>query len=188
MRERLSLDTGAEWQSIEGTAIAGRAPSNWASLFALVSPDRLSPVESVAILDDPSAPEGVPFPALAMDNVVVGDATPAGQIVASLVFSNAVPGREAEFNSWYSDRHLPDVLDVPGYLAARRFSLESGQGRVAPTWHYLTIYEIDQARYMIATAELAARSGTDRMPISEAAQKPAPAHFLLPAGRRLLCN
>ena len=187
MRERLCPDTDVDWQLIEGRAIASRAPANWDSLFALVSPDPKTPQASLAIEDDPMGAERGPFLARAMGDVVPGDGTPATQVVATLVFSDPVPGREAEFNSWYSDRHLPDVLQVPGYLAARRFSLEPTQG-VSPPWRYLTIYEIDKARYLAATAELAARSGTERMPISEAAQKPVAAHFLLPAGKRLLCN
>jgi len=187
MRERLRPDTDADWQLIEGQAIAGRAPASWDSLFALVSPDRQTPQASLAIRDDPAGAEWGPFPTRAMGDAVPGDATPAAQVVASLVFSDPVPGMEAQFNSWYSERHLPDVLQVPGYLAARRFSLEPAQG-VSPPWQYLTIYEIDQARYLAATAELAARSGTELMPISEAARKPVAAHFLLPAGRRLLCN
>lgn len=188
MRERLCRDTDEDWQLIEGAAIAGRGPANWACLFALVSSDRQSQLASLAILDDPAAPEVGAFPARAIGDVMLADATPASQVVASLVFSDPVPGREVQFNSWYSDRHLPDVLDVPGYLAARRYSLEATQGAVSRPWHYLTIYEIDQSRYLVATAELAARSGTDRMPISEAAQKPVSAHFLLPVGTRLLCN
>ena len=32
-----------------------------------------------------------------------------------LVYSNPVPGMEDEFNEWYSDRHVHEILRVPGY-------------------------------------------------------------------------
>ena len=38
-----------------------------------------------------------------------------------LVYSNPVPGMEDEFNEWYSDRHVHEILRVPGYLSAQRF-------------------------------------------------------------------
>jgi hypothetical protein len=38
-----------------------------------------------------------------------------------LVFSNPVPGMEDEFNEWYSDRHVHEIVRVPGYVSAQRF-------------------------------------------------------------------
>ena len=31
------------------------------------------------------------------------------------------PDREDEYNDWYTNTHLPEVLDIPGITAARRF-------------------------------------------------------------------
>ena len=33
------------------------------------------------------------------------------------------PAREAEFNSWYDQFHLPDMLAVPHVVAAQRYTL-----------------------------------------------------------------
>ena len=30
------------------------------------------------------------------------------------------PLREKEFNEWYDRMHLPDILETPGFVAARR--------------------------------------------------------------------
>jgi hypothetical protein len=30
------------------------------------------------------------------------------------------PAREAEYNAWYDDIDVPDVLEVPGFMRARR--------------------------------------------------------------------
>lgn len=126
------------------------------------------------------------FRAEPLGEALIGDAGSVERVVLCLVFSNPVEGRDAEFNDWYSQRHLPDVLRVPGYLSAQRFSLQSGEGGPPPSWRYLAIYEVDCARYDAALAEVAARSGTDLMPISDAAMRPLSAHFHLRGGQRLL--
>lgn len=40
-----------------------------------------------------------------------------------VVYSNPAPGREQEYNDWYNDQHLRDVLAQPGYVSARRYKL-----------------------------------------------------------------
>jgi hypothetical protein len=62
-----------------------------------------------------------------------------------LVLSNAADGRDDEFNDWYTDVHLHDVLAVDGFVAAQRFRLADAQlqpDRPAPH-RYLAVYEID---------------------------------------------
>lgn len=57
------------------------------------------------------------------------------------------PEREDDFNRWYNETHLPDVLRVEGYVAAQRFRLVEGvsfaEGLPFPTHHYLAVYELD---------------------------------------------
>ena len=55
-----------------------------------------------------------------------------------VVMSNPVDGKEEEYNRWYDDVHVPELLTVPGIEAAQRFKLKTG----AETWNYLCIYEI----------------------------------------------
>ena len=69
-----------------------------------------------------------------------------------LVFSNPVTGREAEFNAWYDAVHVPEVLAVPGVIAARRYEVApmetpelEGAPSPEPTAHgYLAVYELDR--------------------------------------------
>lgn len=47
--------------------------------------------------------------------------------------------KEQEFNIWYNNTHLADVLETPGFIAATRYEMKEfrdGRGK------YLTIYEI----------------------------------------------
>jgi hypothetical protein len=56
------------------------------------------------------------------------------------------PADEAEFNRWYDEVHIPQLIDrVPGVHAARRFHFAADQfeGTVPPAHGYLTLYEID---------------------------------------------
>jgi len=60
----------------------------------------------------------------------------------NLVENNADPGREAQFNDWYDNLHLPDALGTPGFVRARRYERhEPRDGRA----RYLAVYEIDSA-------------------------------------------
>lgn len=69
-----------------------------------------------------------------------------------LVFSNPVTGREAEFNAWYDAVHVPEVLAVPGVVAARRYEvapmetpeLEGAPSPEPPAHGYLAVYELDR--------------------------------------------
>ena len=49
-----------------------------------------------------------------------------------LVFTNPLPGREAEFNKWYDEVHLPEVLQVKGFVAARRYVVSGDSPPEAP--------------------------------------------------------
>ena len=51
------------------------------------------------------------------------------------------PAREKEFNDWYSDIHVPDMLEVPGMIQATRWvSAHSGEGQHRK---YLAMYELE---------------------------------------------
>jgi hypothetical protein len=87
--------------------------------------------------------------------------------VKLLVFSNPRPGREDDFNDWYDQVHLKDVLDIPGVVGAQRYKLHSTGAPNEPAQRYLTVYDIEGAAEAVL-AEIGARAGTDRMVISDA--------------------
>jgi hypothetical protein len=62
-----------------------------------------------------------------------------------VVQTNAVPGKEAEFDDWYTNQHLSDVLAVPGFESAQRFEKSSVQRDAAATeysYRHLALYEL----------------------------------------------
>ena len=80
-----------------------------------------------------------------------------------VVLSNPRDDRHEEFNDWYDNVHLKDVLAVPGIVAARRFELSGGD-----QWRYLALYDMECDDPQAVVQELLARAGTDRMTLSEA--------------------
>ena len=61
-----------------------------------------------------------------------------------VVYSNPVEGREQEYNDWYSNQHLKDLLAIPGVISARRFKLSATQiHEAAQPYQYLAIYDIE---------------------------------------------
>lgn len=85
-----------------------------------------------------------------------------------VVLTNAVEGREDEFNEWYTGRHLDDVLALDGVRAAQRFEFTPSKLSRNPSHGYLALYEVDPDRREEAEAALLEASGTDAMPISDA--------------------
>ena len=86
-----------------------------------------------------------------------------------VVNSNPAEGREQEYNDWYSNRHLADLLALPGVVATRRFVLNDVQLSAAPQlFKYLALYEIETDDLQDFIGQLLSRSGTESMPISTA--------------------
>jgi hypothetical protein len=83
-----------------------------------------------------------------------------------MIITNAVPGKEQEFNTWYDQQHIADVLRVPGFVAARRFELAQPESDLPG--RYLALYEIETDDPQAALAELTRRAGTEQMVMSEA--------------------
>jgi hypothetical protein len=78
--------------------------------------------------------------------------------------------KEKDFNEWYNEIHLPDVIDTPGYVAATRYKInEFKKGRGS----YLAVYEIEtdnidetiKGRFEKLKKEVTAGRGSD-LPIN----------------------
>jgi hypothetical protein len=63
---------------------------------------------------------------------------------------------DAEYNAWYTDTHLPQLLEhCPSITAATRFKLVPGQENPLPgAPNYLAIYDIEADDLMTVRAEL----------------------------------
>ena len=85
-----------------------------------------------------------------------------------VVQSGPAEGREDEYNDWYENVHLPEVLAVPGFVGARRFRALDGD-------HYLTIYELDADDITVAVDGFRARSAAGETTKSDSMRTDPPA-------------
>lgn len=84
-----------------------------------------------------------------------------------IVLTRPAQGQEAEYNRWYTDQHLADVLAVPGFVSATR--LRQVANPVSGTaFPYAAIYEIEHDDPQQVIDEMMSRVGSDRMPMSPA--------------------
>ncbi len=83
-----------------------------------------------------------------------------------VVFTQPTEGREDEYNDWYDEIHLREVLETDGFVGAQRFALSDAQiGDVADAVpsRYLAIYEIEADSLEAALEKLNAGAATMQM-------------------------
>jgi hypothetical protein len=82
-----------------------------------------------------------------------------------VVLTQAQPGREDEFRHWYDTQHVPDVLRVPGVVAAQRFDIPLVKSYLenTPAWTSLAIYELEAEDPQTVMDAIVARRDTADM-------------------------
>lgn len=84
-----------------------------------------------------------------------------------MALCNATEGHDREFNDWYTNRHLPDVLKVPGFQAADRYEIVTQASVPAsPLPRYLSLYEVEADDIAATHAALASVANSPAMPVS----------------------
>jgi hypothetical protein len=94
-------------------------------------------------------------------------AVPRGDSMAKgvlLVMTEPLPGKEDEFNDWYSNVHLHELVKVPGIAAAQRFEAVPWSNGAVPAQRYLAVYEFDADVEEVKEALAAARSTFSETP------------------------
>jgi hypothetical protein len=87
-----------------------------------------------------------------------------------VVLTNPTPGKETEYNRWYNEQHIPDVLQASGFVCAQRFRLADTQmgGDTNKPYKYLALYEIETDDLAASLKDLASRANTPDMVMSDA--------------------
>lgn len=65
-----------------------------------------------------------------------------------IVRSDVVPAREADYNQWYNEVHLRDMLNVPGIISARRYVSLLDEPK------YAAVYELESEDVLQSEAYL----------------------------------
>lgn len=61
---------------------------------------------------------------------------------------------EKEWNAWYNDVHLPEIVDCPGFKSAQRYVAHESDGSRC----YVSVYELSDGK-ALESAEFGARRG-----------------------------
>ena len=78
---------------------------------------------------------------------------------------------EPVYDEWYRNEHIPDVLDVPGFVGARRFRVVDG---AADAHTFVTIYEIEADDLQAPVREVYNRTRSGEMKIPDHARHGRP--------------
>ena len=85
-----------------------------------------------------------------------------------IAYSSAAPGRDAEYEQWYDEIHIPDVrAAIPSVTAVHRYKqvdLQGGGG--AP--RYVAVYELGDADVATAAGQLGAAGAEGRLRMTDA--------------------
>jgi hypothetical protein len=85
------------------------------------------------------------------------------------------PSREDEYNRWYDETHIPEVLAVPGIVGARRYRLSERQQTTADrSYPYLAVYDLDADDLATVVDELGRRVADGTIHLTDALERTPP--------------
>ncbi len=90
-----------------------------------------------------------------------------------VVFTNPTEGREDDYNDWYDNTHLSDVLKVEGFVAAQRFKLADTDAPQEFPHRYMALYEVETDDLAKVAQALSEAGESGEMFISESLDRPA---------------
>ena len=85
-----------------------------------------------------------------------------------VVLTDPFPGKDEEFNDWYTNQHLSDVLKLDAYVSAQRFRYVPQRDDDEPYRRYLAIYETETDDVPETQRRLQEVVNTPAMPFSPA--------------------
>lgn len=74
--------------------------------------------------------------------------------VILVVSATIDPSVEEEWNRWYNEEHLPEIVDCPGFRSGQRYVAHNASGGR----RYVAIYELEDAS-ALRSVEFSARRG-----------------------------
>jgi hypothetical protein len=70
--------------------------------------------------------------------------------IVKLDFAESAAHREAEFNEWYTHKHVPELCAFPGFHRAWRLSVEEDTNDLGPRrQRYWAVYEVDSPSHFV---------------------------------------
>ena len=90
-----------------------------------------------------------------------------------VVFTNAVEGKDEEFNDWYQNTHLQQIVGIKSFVQAQRFRFNTNivPGAANPS-RYMAIYDIETDDINASLAAMAELGASGRMPLPDSMAQP----------------
>lgn len=84
-----------------------------------------------------------------------------------IALTRPIEGKDAEYNEWYQNVHMPEVVSMKGFTGARRFKLAQHiQG--ADSFPYAAIYDIETDNLGAMLGQFGEAAASGKMSRSEA--------------------
>ena len=84
-----------------------------------------------------------------------------------MVYSNAKPGRDADYMDWYKNVHLGEICQIPGVKSGHVYETIPASP-AKPSTRYLAVYDLDVEDPMAVLAEIGRRGQAGEMNMSDA--------------------
>lgn len=83
------------------------------------------------------------------------------------VYSNAVPGRDADYMEWYKNVHMPEICSLPGVTGGHVFEAIPASP-VQPVATYLAVYDLEVDDPTSVLAAMGKMGAEGRMTMTDA--------------------
>lgn len=84
-----------------------------------------------------------------------------------LIFTNAKPGQDAEFNLWYDEKHLPELVTLDAVAGGKRYDVFPGLGGQPAKFKYLAVYELEGDDPQAAASQILEAAQTGKLSPSD---------------------
>jgi hypothetical protein len=90
-----------------------------------------------------------------------------------VIFTNAVEGKDKEFNDWYQNTHLQQIVSIKSFAQAQRFRFHTNivPGSANPS-RYMAVYDIETDDIGASLAAMNALAASGRMPLPDSMGQP----------------
>jgi hypothetical protein len=90
-----------------------------------------------------------------------------------VVFTNAVEGKDKEYNDWYQNTHLKQIVSIKSFVQAQRFRFNTNIVPGAPNpARYMAIYDIETDDINAALGAMGELAASGRMPLPDSMTPP----------------
>jgi hypothetical protein len=122
-------------------------PYEFVSIFEIASGELASTADRLNLVQPPTSPdqegETVSWFYEELGPRVAAPGAGDGPFHQMLVFTNANPGTDPEFNRWYDEVHIPDIFNtIGGFVGAHRYRRAAVDANRDCPWGYLALYDI----------------------------------------------